>query len=36
VSYVWTGSHVAVFENENRWETAEIHEWFSPGDFVLY
>jgi hypothetical protein len=32
----WTGSPVAVFENENQWETAEIHRWFSPGDFVLY
>jgi hypothetical protein len=26
---------VAVFENENQWETAEIPGWFSPGDFVL-
>jgi hypothetical protein len=26
----WTGSPVAVFENENQWEG-----WFSPGDFVL-
>jgi hypothetical protein len=26
---------VAVVENENQWETAEIPEWFSPGDFVL-
>ena len=32
----WTGSPVAVFENENQWETAEIPGWFSPGDFVLY
>jgi hypothetical protein len=31
----WTGSPVAVFENENQWETAEILGWFSPGDFVL-
>jgi hypothetical protein len=31
----WTGSTVAVFENENQWETAEIPGWFSPGDFVL-
>jgi hypothetical protein len=31
----WTGSPVAVFENENQWETAEIPGWFSPGDFVL-
>jgi hypothetical protein len=31
----WTGSPVAIFENENRWETAEIPGWFSPGDFVL-
>jgi hypothetical protein len=30
------GSPVAVFENENRWETAEIPRWFSPRDFVLY
>jgi hypothetical protein len=29
------GSPVAVFENENQWETAEIPGWFSPGDFVL-
>jgi hypothetical protein len=29
----WTGSPVAVFENENQWETAEIPGWFSPGDF---
>jgi hypothetical protein len=29
----WTGSPVAVFENENKWETAEIPGWFSPGDF---
>jgi hypothetical protein len=28
-------SLVAVFENENQWETAEIPGWFSPGDFVL-
>jgi hypothetical protein len=27
------GSPVAVFENENQWETAEIPGWFSPGDF---
>jgi hypothetical protein len=32
----WTGSPVAVFENENQWETAEIPGWFSPVDFVLY
>jgi hypothetical protein len=32
----WTGSPVAVFENENQWETAEIRVWFSLGDFVLY
>jgi thioredoxin-related protein len=31
----WTGSPVAVFENENQWETAEIPGWFGPGDFVL-
>jgi hypothetical protein len=31
----WTGSPVAVFENENQWETAKIPRWFSPGDFVL-
>ena len=31
----WTGSPVAVFENENQWETDEIPGWFSPGDFVL-
>jgi hypothetical protein len=31
----WTGSPVAIFENENQWETAEIPGWFSPGDFVL-
>jgi hypothetical protein len=31
----WTRSPVAVFENENQWETAEIPGWFSPGDFVL-
>jgi hypothetical protein len=31
----WTGSPVAVFKNENQWETAEIPGWFSPGDFVL-
>jgi hypothetical protein len=24
---------VAVFENENQWETVEIPGWFSPGDF---
>ena len=24
----WTGSPVAVFENENKWETAEIPGWF--------
>jgi hypothetical protein len=29
----WTGSPVAVVENENQWETAEIPGWFSPGDF---
>jgi hypothetical protein len=27
----WTGSPVAVFENENQWETVEILGWFSPG-----
>jgi hypothetical protein len=32
----WTGSPIAIFENENQWETAEIPGWFSPGDFVLY
>ena len=32
----WTRSPVAIFENENQWETAEIPGWFSPGDFVLY
>jgi hypothetical protein len=31
----WTGSPLAVFENENQRETAEIPGWFSPGDFVL-
>jgi hypothetical protein len=31
----WKGSPVAVFENENQWETVEISGWFSPGDFVL-
>jgi hypothetical protein len=31
----WTESPVAVFENENQWETAEIPGWFSLGDFVL-
>jgi hypothetical protein len=31
----WTGSPVAVFENENQWETAEMPGWFSPGDFVV-
>jgi len=31
----WTGSPVAVFGNENQWETAEIPRWFSPGGFVL-
>jgi hypothetical protein len=30
------GSPVAVFENENQWETAAIPGWFSLGDFVLY
>jgi hypothetical protein len=30
------GSPVAVFENENQWETVEIPGWFSPEDFVLY
>jgi hypothetical protein len=29
------GSPVAVFENENQRETAQIPGWFSPGDFVL-
>jgi hypothetical protein len=32
----WTRSPVAVFENENRWETTDIPGWFSLGDFVLY
>jgi hypothetical protein len=32
----WTGSPVAVFEDENWWETSKIHGWFSPGNFVLY
>ena len=32
----WTESPVAIFENENQWETSEIPGWFSPGDFVLY
>jgi predicted nucleotidyltransferase component of viral defense system len=32
----WTGSLVAVFENENQRKAAEIHGWFSIGDFVLY
>ena len=32
----WTGSLVAVFEEENQWESAEIPGCFSPGDFVLY
>jgi hypothetical protein len=27
----WTGSPVAVFENENQWETAEMPGWFSQG-----
>jgi hypothetical protein len=31
----WTGSPVAVFENENQWKTAEIPGWFSLEDFVL-
>jgi hypothetical protein len=31
----WTRSPVAVVENENQWETAEIPGWFSLGDFVL-
>jgi hypothetical protein len=30
------GNPVAIFENENQWETAEIPGWFSPGDFVIY
>jgi hypothetical protein len=30
------GSLLAVVENENQWETAEIPGWFSPGDFALY
>jgi hypothetical protein len=30
------GSPIAVFYNENQWETTEIPGWFSPGDFVLY
>jgi hypothetical protein len=29
----WTGSPVAIFENENQCETAEIPGWFSPEDF---
>ena len=29
----WTGSPVAVFENENQRETTEIPGSFSPGDF---
>jgi hypothetical protein len=29
------GSPVAIFENENQWETPEIPGWFSTGDFVL-
>jgi hypothetical protein len=34
----WTGSPIAVFENENenRWETTQIPGWFILGDFVLY
>jgi hypothetical protein len=32
----WMGSPVAIFEKENQWETAEIHGWFSLGDFALY
>jgi hypothetical protein len=32
----WTRSPVAIFENENQWETAEMPGWFSLGDFVLY
>jgi hypothetical protein len=32
----WTRSPVAIFENENPWETAEIPGWFSRGDFILY
>ena len=32
----WTGSPVAVFENENQWQNVEIPGWFSPGDFILY
>jgi hypothetical protein len=31
----WTGSPVAVFENENQWGTAEIPGWFSLEYFVL-
>jgi hypothetical protein len=31
----WTGSPIAIFENENQWETTEIPGWFSLGDFVL-
>jgi hypothetical protein len=31
-----TRSPVAVFENENRWETTEIPGWFSPGDLDLF
>jgi hypothetical protein len=27
----WTRSPIAVFENENQWETAKIPGWFSPG-----
>jgi hypothetical protein len=29
------GSPVAVFGNENQWETAEIPGWLSLGDFVI-
>jgi hypothetical protein len=31
----WTRSPVAVFEEENQWETAEIPGWFSQG-ILLY
>jgi hypothetical protein len=31
-----TGSPVAIFENENRWEKNEIFGRFSPGDLILF
>jgi hypothetical protein len=31
----WTGSPIAVFGNENQWETAEIPGRFSLWDFVI-